>query len=82
MDIAGIRESLEKRPFERFALRLADGRRLPVEHPEAVALGRRRIVVVQKDDSWSVIEPLRVVSIDYEAPGTRGAASRRPSRRQ
>jgi hypothetical protein len=65
MDIAGIREAIQSRPFEPFSLRLADGRELPVTHPEAVALGRRRIVVVSPDDSWSVIEPLLIVSLDY-----------------
>jgi hypothetical protein len=65
MGIAGIREAIQSRPFEPFSLRLADGRDLSVTHPEAVALGRRRIVVVNPDDSWSVIEPLLVVSLDY-----------------
>jgi len=65
MDLAGIREALRQQPFEPFAMRLADGRALDVRHPEAVAVGKRRIVVVHPDDAWSVIEPLMVVSIDY-----------------
>ena len=72
MDLAGIREALGHQPFEPFAMHLADGRSLGVRHPEMVAVGRRRIIVVQPDDSWSVIEPLMVVSLDYNgsnAPG-------------
>ena len=65
MDLQGIREALQRRPFEPFAMRLADGRSLNVRHPEMVAVGRRRIIVVQPDDSWSVVEPLMVVSLDY-----------------
>lgn len=65
MDLQGIREALQRRPFEPFAMRLADGRSLDVRHPEMVAIGRRRIIVVQPDDSWSVVEPLMVVSLDY-----------------
>jgi hypothetical protein len=65
MDLAGIREALRHRPFEPFAMRLADGRSFDVGHPEMVAVGKRRIVVVHADDSWSVIEPLLVVSLDY-----------------
>ena len=52
MDIGGIREALHKQPFEPFELRLADGRSLPVRHPDFVALGTRRIVVIAEDDSW------------------------------
>lgn len=66
MDLQGIREALQHRPFEPFALRLADGRSLGVGHPEMVAVGKRRVIVVQPDDSWSVIEPLMVVSLDYD----------------
>jgi hypothetical protein len=64
MDIDGLRESLRKQPFEPFAIRLADGRSLPVQHPEFVAVGKRRAVVIGEDDSWSWIEPLLIVSLD------------------
>jgi hypothetical protein len=70
MDLQGIREALQHRPFEPFALRLADGRSLGVGHPEMVAVGKRRVIVVQPDDSWSVIEPLMVVSLDYDGKKT------------
>ncbi len=65
MDLQGVREALRQQPFEPFAMRLADGRSLDVRHPEMVAVGQRRLIVVQPDDSWSVIEPLLVVSLDY-----------------
>jgi hypothetical protein len=64
MDIAGVREALHREPFQPFVLRLADGRSLPVPHPDFVAVGSRRIVVIGEDDSTSMIEPLSVVSID------------------
>jgi len=70
MDLAGIREALQHRPFEPFSMRLADGRSLAVRHPEMVAVGKRRIIVVQPDDSWSVVEPLMVVSLDYNGSKT------------
>ena len=65
MDLDGVREAIRKQPFEPFTLCLADGRSLSVSHPEFVAVGRRRIVVIAEDDSWSVIEPLLIVSLDY-----------------
>ena len=66
MDIGGLREALRKEPFQAFAIRFADGRSLPVKHPEFVALGNRRIIVIDQDDSWSVVEPLLIVSLDYD----------------
>jgi len=65
LDLQGVLEALRRQPFEPFAISLADGRSLNVTHPEAVAVGRRRIIVVNPDDSWSVIEPLLIVSLDY-----------------
>jgi hypothetical protein len=64
MDLNGLREALHKRPFEPFVIRLADGRSLPVQHPEFVAVGERRAVVIGENDSWSWIEPLLIVSLD------------------
>jgi hypothetical protein len=64
MDIAGVREALHRLPFEPFEIRLADGRALPVSHPDFVALGTRRIVVVNENDQTSIIEPLLIVSLD------------------
>jgi hypothetical protein len=64
MDIAGVRETLHKQPFEPFVIRLADGRSLPVPHPDFVALTPRRVIVGAEDDSWSIVEPLLIVSLD------------------
>jgi len=63
-DLEGVREALRRRLVEPFAIGLADGRSLDVRHPERMAVGRRRIIVVEPDDSWSVIEPLLIVSLD------------------
>ena len=65
MDLQGIREAIKRQPFEPFRMCLADGRKLAIKHPETVAVGRRRLIVVQPNDSWTVVEPLMVVSLDY-----------------
>jgi len=65
MDVEGIREALHKQPFEPFTIRMADGRGLPVPHPDFVAVVPRRIVVVADDGSWSVVEPRLVAALDY-----------------
>lgn len=81
MDIPGVREALHKQPFEPFTIRLADGRSLPVPHRDFVAVGPRRIVVVAEDDSWTVVEPLLIVSLDYApAKGKSGNGSTKKRR--
>jgi hypothetical protein len=80
MDIAGVREVLHRQPFQPFVMRLADGRSLSVPHPDFVALGPRRIVVVAEDDTWTVVEPLLIVSLDQSPPkgkGGNGASKKR-----
>ena len=75
MNVEGIREALHKEPFEPFVVRLADGRSLPVRHPDFVAVHPRRVIVINEDGSWSVVEPLLIVSLDYERGN--GASKRR-----
>jgi hypothetical protein len=75
MDLQGIREALYKSPFKPFTISLADGRSFFIPHPELVAVGKRRIIVFKPDDSWSEIEPLLIVSLDYN--GKRRSRSNR-----
>ena len=78
MDLEGVREALHGEPFKPFNICLADGRRIPVRHPDFVAVGKRRIIVVQPDDSWSIVEPLLIVSLDYN--GEHPAQTNRPDK--
>ena len=82
MDVAGVREALHKQPFAPFTIRLADGRSLPVPHPDFVALTPRRVIVGAEDDSWSVVEPLLIVSLDYESTETKSGNGRSKKRRR
>jgi hypothetical protein len=66
MDIAGLRGAVRRQPFQPFTIRLADGRSMAVPHSEFVAVGNRRVIVVGENDSWSVIEPILIVSLDYD----------------
>ena len=79
VDLAVIREALHRQPFEPFTIRLADGRKLAVHRPDFVAVGPRRAVVLGPDDSWSVVEPLLIVSLDYDG-GHRRRTKRRKKR--
>lgn len=80
MDIAGVRAALHNSPFEPFVIRLADGRALPVPHPDFVALTPRRVIVGAEDDSWSVVEPLLIVSLG-SMNGESGSGSTRKKKR-
>jgi hypothetical protein len=82
MNIAAIRETLRKQPFQPFVIRLADGRSLPVPHPEFVAVGSRTIIVVAEDDTWTIVEPLLIVSLDRMAPEEKGGDGLRKKRRR
>ena len=66
MDIEGLRDAVRRQPFQAFTMRLADGRSIRVPHSEFLAIGNRRVIVVEENDSWSVIEPILIVSLDYE----------------
>jgi hypothetical protein len=83
MDIAGVRDALHRQPFEPFIIRLADGRSIPVPHRDFVALTPRRVIVGAEDDSWCIIEPLLIVSLDSMRKPPRdgnGARGKKPKR--
>ncbi|MHB1425331.1 MAG: hypothetical protein ACYC3I_19345 [Gemmataceae bacterium] len=65
MNVDVIREALRKLPFRPFTFRLADGRELPIVHPDFVAISPRQVIVVNpQDESVSWLEPLLIVSIE------------------
>ncbi len=71
MDSRVIREALLQRPFKPFLMRLADGRELVVRHPEYVAVAPRHLLFIHhKDYSITWIEPLLVVTLEFDADPT------------
>jgi hypothetical protein len=82
MDLNSIRNALRKQPFTPFDLCLADGRRVPVHHPEFVAMNQRIVIVTDEESATKFIEPLLIVSLEpLSAIGKRGNGSpkkRRP----
>ena len=70
MNLESIRTALHAQPFQPFDLCLADGRRVPVTHPEFVAMTNRIVMVLAENSSFKVIEPLLIVSLEsVPAPG-------------
>ena len=82
MDISGIRDALHSEPFEPFVIRLVDGRSLPVPHPDFVALTPRRALVGAEDDSWSVIDPRLIVSLDSMKKKSKGNGKTKKRRKK
>jgi len=69
MTIEKIKAAYEARPFKPFTVHLADGRVMPVSHPEFMAMlpGGRNIFVALEDGSYHIIDLLLVVSIGFKA---------------
>ena len=72
MDLNSIRDSLHRKPFVPFEMCLADGRRVPVKHPEFVAMNKRIVVVIDEDSFSKTIEPLLIVSLEPIPPSGKG----------
>lgn len=86
MDLNSIRSALRTQPFQPFRpfeLFVADGRRVPVKHPEFVAMNQRIVIVTDEDSDTKVLEPLLIVSIEplSSSGGTgNGQHKRKPKR--
>jgi hypothetical protein len=66
------------RPFQPFSLRLADGQRLRVQHPEMLAYSpkARTAVVYRSDGSFEIVDLLLLTGLDIHAPRNGKAAAR------
>ncbi|MDX1965208.1 MAG: hypothetical protein SFX18_18835 [Pirellulales bacterium] len=78
MDLNSIRYALKAEPFQPFELCLADGRRIPVKHPEFVAMNKRIVIVTDDDSNTRTFEPLLIVSL--EPLSGNGHGKRKPRR--
>jgi len=54
MNADTIREWLTRQPFEPFELRLSNGERHQVRHPELLALGRNRVIIIDPSTDRAV----------------------------
>lgn len=81
MDLNSIRHALKEQPFRPFDLCLADGRRVPVKHPEFVAMNQRIVIVTDEDSATKMIEPLLIVSLEPSPPRGKGGNGTSKKRR-
>ena len=70
MTIEQFRIAMTRRPFIPFMIHLADGDRLPVRHPEHIAMspGGRTVFVFGEGEACSIVDLLLVTRLDVEAP--------------
>jgi hypothetical protein len=73
LNLQHIRERLG-RDFEPFTIRLSDGRRFEVPHPDFIAVGRGVVLIVDEKDNSYKFDALHIVSLDSpKANGQRDA---------
>ncbi len=75
MNLSSIRDAIKRELFQEFDLHLADGRVVPVKHPEFVLMTERIVVVAGEDESLAILEPLLIVSLEYHKRSARGNGS-------
>jgi len=65
VNVKTIKEFCEEKPFRRFVVHLADGRGIPVEHPEFVLYppNGQEIIIYQPDDSFDFIDMFQVTTL-------------------
>ena len=68
-----IRKMLHNEPFQRFAIVVADGGRIPVLHEDFVAVAPtgREMIVYQPDGSYNVVDIMLVTRLEVKAANGR-----------
>jgi hypothetical protein len=78
MTIEQLRGAYTAKPFRPFVIHLADGREIPVQHPEFMLTvpSGRTVVVCQPDDTLNIVDLLLVTDLEIK-PSTNGSGKRR-----
>jgi hypothetical protein len=73
MTIEQLRELHARRPFQPFEIHMADGRSLPVEHPEFLSQSPtgRTIAVALADGTHRIVDLLLATSLEVRPNGAR-----------
>lgn len=75
MTIEQFRATLHQIPFRPFTIRMADGRTFDVAHRDFIAQSPsgRTVIVVQGDESYSVLDLLLMTELEVQAANGRPA---------
>ena len=63
MNIERIRERLVGGGFKPFTICLSDGTKIPVPHPEFVAIGKNVVLAVGQNDRAYTLDPIHIVTL-------------------
>ena len=63
MNLDPIRKRLHGE-FKPFTIHLSDGRKIPIPHPDFIAVGRGLLVVLDENDVDQVVDGLHIVSVE------------------
>jgi len=64
MNYESMREVLQRQPFEPFEIRLTNGEKHEVRHPEMALLLRSRLVIALPDDRMVICPLLHIASVE------------------
>lgn len=69
MTIDPIRKLHDAQPFRSFVIHLADGREIPVHHPDflAFAPSGRKVFVYQTGDDFNIVDLLLVTDLEVKS---------------
>jgi hypothetical protein len=69
--IEQLRQLRQSQPFQPFTMHLADGRQIPVRHPEFMATSPsgRTVIVYQPDESFNIVDLLLVTDLEVNPAG-------------
>lgn len=76
MTINEFRNALSAAPFRQFLVHLADGRSIPVVHPDFVLItgqGRTAIISRPEDDWFAIVDLLLMSHLEFPVPAARVA---------
>lgn len=75
MTIAQLRRAKDRLPFSAFDIRIADGQRIRIPHPEFLYIppkAERTFIVSYEDGTVQVIDLLLVTTLDFDTGRTSG----------
>lgn len=74
MTIEQLRTTLGTKPFQPFAVRMADGRKFPIPHPDFLSMSPvgRTAVIFHPDGAASIVDLLLMTELELSPPAGAG----------
>jgi hypothetical protein len=68
MTIEQLRAAYQAQPFRPFVVYLADGRKIPVHHPDFIMASPRgrTVSIYQRDDTLDIVDVLLVTDLEFK----------------